>query len=94
MIQLQSADQLKRATERARAGKLFVQATAMFRHYRVTNRENRNAYIVNFFVRAGKRFGYCTCLAGVVNNTACKHLSVAAGLHMIRRAARRVRGDG
>ena len=50
MIQLQSADQLKRATERARAGKLFVQATGMFRQYRVTNRENGNAYVVDFFV--------------------------------------------
>ncbi len=70
-----------------------MQPTGMFRQYRVTNRENGKAYVVDFFVRAGKRFGYCTCLAGV-NNTACKHLSVAAGLHMIRRAARRVRGDG
>ncbi len=88
MIQLQSAEQLKRATERARAGKLFVQATRMFRQYRVTNRENGNSYVVDFFVRDGKRFGHCTCRAGV-NNTACKHLSAAAGLHMMLAAAKR-----
>jgi hypothetical protein len=82
MIQLQSAEQLKRA----RAGKLFVQATAMFRQYRVTNRESGNAYVVDFFVRDGKRFGHCTCKAGV-NNQACKHLSAAAALHMMLAAA-------
>lgn len=33
MIQLRSAEQLEKATERARAGKLFVQPTTMFRQY-------------------------------------------------------------
>ncbi len=88
MIQLQSAEQLKRATERARAGKLFVQPIGMFRQYRVTNRENGNAYVVDFFVRDGKRFGHCTCKAGI-NNQACKHLSAAAALHMMLAAAKR-----
>ncbi len=87
MIQLQSAEQIKRATERARAGKLFVQPTGMFRQYRVTNREKGTQYIVDFFVRDGKRFGHCTCKAGM-NNQACKHLSAAAALHMMLAAAK------
>jgi len=81
MIQLQSAEQLKKATERAKAGKLFVQTTGIYRQYNVTNRESGAQYIVNFFVRDGKRYGHCTCKAGV-NNMACKHLSAAAGLHV------------
>ena len=81
MIQLQSAAQLTKATERAKAGKLFVQATGLFRQYRVTNRETGAQYTVDFFVRDGKRFGHCTCKAGM-NNMACKHLSAAAGLHV------------
>lgn len=85
MIQLQSAEQLIKATERAKAGKLFVQSTGMFRQYRVTNRVNGNQYIVDFFIRDGKRFGHCTCKAGQ-KNLACKHISAAAGLHVMRAA--------
>ena len=87
MIQLQSAEQLKKAVERAKAGKLFVQATSLFRQYRVTNRETGAQYTVDFFVSDGKRFGHCTCKAGV-NNMACKHLSAAAGLHVMIAATR------
>jgi len=57
----------------------------VFRQYRVTNRETGAQYIVNFFLREGKRFGHCTCKAGR-NNTPCKHLSAAAGLHVMRAA--------
>ncbi len=81
MIQLQSAEQLKKATERAKAGKLFVQTTGLSRQYQVTNRETGAQYTATFFVRDGKRFGHCTCKAGM-NNMACKHLSAAAGLHV------------
>lgn len=87
MIQLQSAAQLTKATERAKAGKLFVQETSIFRQYKVTNRETGAEYIVNFFVRDGKRFGHCTCKAGV-RHMACKHLSAAAGLHVCIAAER------
>ena len=87
MIEIQSAEQLAKATERAKAGNLFVQATSMFRQYRVTNRDNGNQYTVDFFVRNGKRFGHCTCKAGQ-NNIACKHVSAAAGLHVMRAAQR------
>jgi uncharacterized Zn finger protein len=85
MIQLHSAEQLAKATERAKAGALFVQPTSLFRQYRVTNRANGNQYIVDFFVRNGKRFGHCTCKAGQTH-IACKHLSAAAGLHLMRAA--------
>ena len=90
MIELISADQLARATERAKAGNLFVQTTTLPRQYRVTNRDNDNQYIVDFFVRKsdGKRFGHCTCKAGM-RNLACKHLSAAAGYHVMRMAAQR-----
>jgi uncharacterized Zn finger protein len=82
MIELVSADQLTKATERAKAANLFVQPTTIFRQYHVTNRDNGNQYVVNFFVRKdGKRFGGCTCKAGE-RNFACKHLAAAAGLHV------------
>jgi hypothetical protein len=82
MIQLTTKEAFERATERAKAGKLFVQPTGMFRQYHVTNRENGKQYTVDFFIRNGKRFGHCTCKAGQ-NNFACKHLSAAAALHVM-----------
>lgn len=89
MIELVSADQLTKATERAKAGNLFVQSTTIFRQYRVTNRDNGSQYVVNFFVRRdGKRFGGCTCKAGE-RNLACKHLAAAAGLHVCIAAQKR-----
>jgi hypothetical protein len=63
MIELRSAAQLRKAIERARAGNLFVQLTSIYRQYRVTNRETGAEYIVNFFVRKGKRYGHCNCKA-------------------------------
>jgi hypothetical protein len=89
MIKLVSAQQLSRATERAKASKLFVQTSSLFRQYHVTNRATGARYTVDFFVRKsdGARFGHCTCKAGR-NNIACKHLSVAAGYHVARMAAR------
>src|SRR5919107_611866 len=88
MIELVSADQLARATERAKASNLLVQSTSIFRQYRVTNRDNGNQYVVNFFVRNGKRYGHCTCKAGE-RNLVCKHLSASAGYHVMRMAAHR-----
>lgn len=89
MIQLINAEQLGKATERARASKLFVQPTSLDRQYRVTNRANGSTYTVDFFVRKdGKRFGHCTCKGGL-RNLACKHLAAAAGLHVMRAAAKR-----
>jgi uncharacterized Zn finger protein len=86
MIQLTTAEAISRATERAKVSKLFVQAI-QWRQYRVTNRETGAQYVVDFFVRNGKRFGHCTCKAGM-SNIACKHLSAAAGLHIMVAAAR------
>jgi hypothetical protein len=90
MIELINADQLTKATERAKASNLFVQPTSIFRQYRVTNRANGNQYVVNFFVRKSdqKRFGHCSCKAGM-RNLACKHLSAAAGYHVARMTAQR-----
>lgn len=90
MIELVSADQLSKATARAKAGNLFVQPSSLFRQYHVTNRDTGARYTVDFFVRKsdGKRFGTCTCKAGQ-NNIACKHLSAAAGYHVARMAAQR-----
>ncbi len=81
MVQLISSEQLSRPTERAKASRLFVQSTGLFRQYRVTNRENGNSYTVDFFLRDGKRFGHCSCKGGVAG-FACKHLSAAAALHV------------
>jgi hypothetical protein len=90
VIELKSAEQLSRATERAKAGNLFVQPSSLFRQYHVTNRGTGARYTVDFFVRKsdGARFGHCTCLGGQ-NNRACKHLSAAAAYHVARMAARR-----
>jgi uncharacterized Zn finger protein len=88
VIELISAEQLAKATERAKAGNLLVQPTSFLRQYRVTNRDNGNQYYVDFFVRNGKRYGQCTCMAGL-NNKQCKHLSAAAGCHVMRMAAQR-----
>lgn len=88
MIELISADQLAKATERAKASNLFVQPTTFLRQYKVTNRDNGNQYYVDFFVRNGKRYGHCSCKAGA-RNFLCKHLSAAAGYHVMRAAARR-----
>lgn len=87
MVQLISAEQISKATERARVSKLFVQATSFERQYRVTNRANGSTYIIDFFVRNRKRFGHCTCKAGERHLT-CKHLAAAAGLHVMLAAAR------
>jgi uncharacterized Zn finger protein len=88
MIELTSAEQLAKATARAKAGNLLVQTTSIFRQYRVTNRDNGKQYVVNFFIRDGKRYGHCTCKAGE-RNLVCKHLSASAGYHVMRAAARR-----
>ena len=87
MIELHSADQLSKATERAKASKLFVQQTTIYRQYRVTNRETGAQYTVNFFIRDGKRYGHCDCKAGV-HHMICKHLAAAAGLHVMIAAER------
>ena len=89
MVQLISSEKLSKATERAKAAKLFVQTTGLNRQYRVTNRENGNQYTVDFFVRNGKRFGHCTCKGGI-KNFACKHLSAAAALHIYLAAAKQM----
>ena len=81
MIELISADQLSKATERSKAGNLFVQPTSLFRQYRVTNRETGAQYAVNFFIRESKRFAHCTCKGGAAG-FACKHVAAAAGLHV------------
>ena len=86
MIELVNADQLSKATNRAKASNLYVQPTTFLRQYRVTNRDNGNQYYVDFFVRDGKRYGGCSCLAGK-RNLACKHLSAAAGYHVMRMLA-------
>jgi hypothetical protein len=77
MIELKSTEQLSKAIERTKAGSFFVRFV-MFRQYRVENRANGRTHNVNFFVRAGRRFGHCDCKAGE-RHMICKHLSAAAG---------------
>lgn len=73
-----TAAQVERAGERARDARLFVQPTAIYRMYRVTNRTNGQTYTVQFFVRGANRYGTCTCPATVF----CKHLLAAGAVHM------------
>jgi uncharacterized Zn finger protein len=88
VIELKSETQLEKAIERAKAGSLFVRFVR-FRQFRVENRINGRAYNVNFYVRAGRRFGHCEC-AGGERGLACKHLAAAAaiqtGIAAMRRA--------
>jgi uncharacterized Zn finger protein len=78
MIELKSLEQLSRAIERAKAGCLFVRFV-QFRQFKVENRNSGRIYNVNFFVRAGKRFGHCDCKGGE-RGLACKHLAAAAAI--------------
>lgn len=87
MIELKSAEQLGKAIERAKVGRLFVRFV-QFRQFRVENRENGKTYNVNFFVRDGKRFGHCDCKGGS-RNLACKHLAAAAAIQTGIAATRR-----
>jgi hypothetical protein len=87
MIELRNAQQLEKATARAKASRLLVQSSGIFRMYYVTNRENQKRYTVRFIVSDGCRFGCCSCPAGE-RNILCKHLSAAAGLHTCLAAER------
>ena len=78
MIQLVSTEQMAKAIERARAGNLFVRFV-QFRQFKVENRANGHTYNVNFFVRAGRRFGHCDCKGGE-RGLACKHIAAAAAV--------------
>lgn len=70
---------LNGAISRAKASRLFVQATSQFRVYVVTNRKSGTRYIVNFAVRTdGTKIGRCSCPA----TTLCKHLAAALPLHL------------
>lgn len=87
MIELKSVEQLSKAIDRAKTGSLFVRFV-QFRQFRVENRENGRTYNVNFFVRAGKRFGHCDCKGGE-RGLACKHLAAAAAVQTGIAAMRR-----
>jgi hypothetical protein len=87
MIQLQSVAQLSKAIVRAKAGRLFVRFV-QFRQFSVENRQTGASYNVNFFVRAGRRFGHCDCKGGE-RGLVCKHLAAAAAVQTGIAAMRR-----
>lgn len=87
MIELKSAAQLSKAIERAMASSLFVRFV-QFRQFKVDNRQSGATYDVNFFVRAGRRFGHCTCEGGE-RGFACKHIVAAAAVQTGIAAMRR-----
>ncbi len=87
MIQIQSIAQLSKAIERAKASKLFVRFV-QFRQFKVENRATGATYNVNFFVRAGRRFGHCDCKGGA-RGLVCKHLAAAAAIQTGIAAMRR-----
>ena len=61
---------------------LVVRLTEAVRMYRVESRTSGNTYTVNFFIRGNRRFGHCTCKAGLDGRHACKHIAAAAALNM------------
>ncbi|HEX8565429.1 MAG TPA: SWIM zinc finger family protein [Pyrinomonadaceae bacterium] len=83
MIGLISRNTINKAIERAKAERknLVVRRTTAARQYRVENRATGGNYIVNFFVRNNRKFGHCSCPAGL-NNLACKHIAAAAALNI------------
>jgi uncharacterized Zn finger protein len=80
VIELKSTKQLSKAIARAKAGRLFVRFV-QFRQFKVENQANGHTYNVNFFVRAGRRFGHCDCKGGE-RGLACKHLAAAAAVQI------------
>jgi uncharacterized Zn finger protein len=86
-FKLTTLEAMARAIERARAANLLVQRTTTPRMYRVTNRDNGNQYVVNFFVRKSDRarFAHCTCPSTVL----CKHAAAACALNVMDAIARR-----
>jgi tetrahydromethanopterin S-methyltransferase subunit F len=83
MIELKTRQQLENAIARAKseAKNLVVRMTNAARMYRVESKTSGNTYTVNFFIRNNRRYGHCSCKAGL-NNLPCKHLVAAAALNM------------
>jgi len=83
MIELKTRTQLESAINKAKseARNLVVRMTNASRMYRVESKQSGNVYTVNFFIRNNRRYGHCSCKAGL-NNLACKHLAAAAALNM------------
>jgi len=83
MIELKTRAQLENAINKAKseARNLVVRMTNASRMYRVESKISGNTYTVNFFIRNNRRYGHCSCKAGL-NNQACKHLVAAAALNM------------
>lgn len=84
MIQLTNLNQMSKAAANAKAAKLHVRRISIFRQYIVENRSKGHTYRVNFFVHGKERFAECTCPARAM----CKHIYVAAGLHVMVAAER------
>ena len=83
MIELKTRQQLENAINKAKAESknLVVRLTNATRMYRVESKTSGNTYTVNFFIRNNRRYGHCSCKAGM-QNLACKHLAAAAALNM------------
>ena len=83
MIELKTRRELENAINKAKseAKNLVVRMTNASRMYRVESKTSGNTYTVNFFNRNNRRFGHCSCKAGL-NNIACKHIAAAAALNM------------
>jgi hypothetical protein len=81
MVEIFSTQQLSKAIDRAKAGKLVVRMTAIFRQYLVENRETGSTYTVIFSKRGNHKYAVCTCKGGQ-NNRVCKHVAAAAGYHV------------
>jgi uncharacterized Zn finger protein len=82
MIELKTRKQIENAINKAKseARNLVVRMTNAARMYRVESKTSGNTYTVNFFIRNNRRFGHCSCKAGL-NNQGCKHLAAAAALN-------------
>jgi hypothetical protein len=83
MIELKTRTQLENAINKAKSERrnLVVRLTNAVRMYRIESKTSGNVYTVNFFIRNSRRFGHCSCKAGL-NNIPCKHIAAAAALNM------------
>ena len=81
-FRLTTVEAMAGAIERARTANLFVQRTTIPRMYRVTNRDNGNQYVVNFFVRKSDRARFARRPAAARPEAACSRRCCAAALQV------------
>jgi hypothetical protein len=80
MIELKSAEQMKRAITKAKKIRPFVRVIG-FRWYEVASADGRQTYTIHFRKQDGRRLGECNCKGGQ-KGLVCYHLAASAAVHI------------